>query len=252
MHLRAKNSTQIKGSIRLYFGLHFTLRNTNSSLLNNVKISTDKLRTISADLTLDVADRFRGVNLVQFTASQGVNIFSSTKNSSPNKSRAMGNPDFTKLNLEITRIQGLIGNFSLHGVIESQYALNSLLSSERFTYGDSPLFRAYKNAPVSGDSGIKEKIILRYGKPIAKTFLKAYQIYGFYGYGTAWNRWVAGDEFKRTSASELGFGVNLSLLEDIRFNMEYSYPLRKKIGINKNRPVLFFYVIKKIAQRETK
>lgn len=228
-----------------YAGLHFTLRNMASGLLNDAIVSKDKLRIISADATWDAADCFWGTNLVHFEISKGLPGFGGTENAYAYKSRSNGRPDFTKVNLEASRLQGIGGNFSLYGVIEGQYAFTPLLSSERFAYGGSSHFRAYTDAPLSGDAGIKEKIELRYGDNSPSAFLQSYQIYGFYGYGTAWNQKGSRDESKRISAPEVGGGVRFLFLKNTSFNLEYDRPLRKKTGLNKNPSTLFLNIIKK-------
>ena len=144
--------------------------------------------------------------------------------------------DFTKLNLDVSRVQGLWGNFSLFGIVEGQQAFDPLLSSERFSYGGSAYFRTYTDAPITGDSGIKEKVELRYGEVLSSGkisdhfFLSSYQAYGFYGLGTAWNKKPSFDERKRTSAPEVGGGIRLTLFKNTYANLEYTRPLKKKIG----------------------
>lgn len=227
-----------------YGGLHFTMRNVQSGLLDNTTLSKDKLRSVSADLIWDMADRFRGVNLFHFQVNKGLRGFGETRNIYESKSRTTGRSDFTKVNLEVSRLQGVWGNFSLYGIVEGQYAFNPLLSSERFIYGGSSYFRAYTDGPISGDTGVKEKIELRYGDAFLSNFLQSYQAFGFYGYGTAWNQKGTIDERKRTSAPEVGGGVRF-VIWDTSCTLEYVRPLKKYIGIVKYPSTLFFSLSKK-------
>jgi hemolysin activation/secretion protein len=232
-------------SSSLYCGLNFIIQNARSGFFGQLTATKDKLRIISADLTWDVADRWRGINLVHLEISQGLTGFGSTKNSYAYKSRQSGHPDFTRINLEASRLQMLAGNFSLYALLEGQYALSPLLSSERFSYGDSSNFKAYRDAPLSGDTGLKGKMELRYARYFESPVLQSYQVYGFYSYGTVWNKKISLDEHKRTSAPGIGAGLRLLLLKNVNFNLEYDQPLRTKIGLNKNHGMILFNISKK-------
>ena len=230
-----------------YGGFGFTARHVYSGLLNNALKSKDKLRIFNLSAKYDVADSFRGITLVHVQLNQGVDGLGSTPRDNLQSSRILGRPDFTKINLDLSRLQALWGKFSLFGLFEYQYSFDPLLSSERFSYGGSSFFRGYTNAPLSGDSGIKGRAELRYGENFSAqkggsllSVLTSYQLYGFYGAGTAWNIKPSLDEKKHITASEVGGGLRLAMWKDTQANVEYTMPLRKKINGIKNPGTLFF------------
>lgn len=232
-----------------YVGTTFAMRNVKSGVLGNAVVSKDKLRVVGFNFAWDVADKLSGINLLNMELTQGIAGLGASSNNNPHKSRVKGRYDFTKLNIDFSRLQALWGKFSLFGIVNYQLAFQPLVSAERFNYGGSSHFRGYTDAPIAGDTGIKEKIELRYGEDrslVAKNpFLSFYQLYCFYGFGTAWNKKPSNDERKQTSAPEVGGGIRLAFFKNTSFNLEAVKPLRRKVAGVKNPGSVFFSLTQK-------
>lgn len=70
--------------------------------------------------------------------------------------------DFTKLNLDVVRLQALPGGFSLMGRLSMQRASKNLDSSEKMALGGAAGVRAYPTGEASGDEGVLGQLELRY------------------------------------------------------------------------------------------
>lgn len=69
---------------------------------------------------------------------------------------------FSKMNLDIARIQNVAGNFSLYGRYSGQWANKNLDASEKFNLGGFYGVRAYPLGEGSGDNGWLAQLEMRY------------------------------------------------------------------------------------------
>lgn len=69
---------------------------------------------------------------------------------------------FNKINLDLARVQGLAGGFSLYGRFSSQSANHNLESSEGMSVDGPSGVRAYPTGEASGDEGWLTQLELRY------------------------------------------------------------------------------------------
>lgn len=70
--------------------------------------------------------------------------------------------DFSKLNLDVLRVQALPANFSLFSRFSAQWASKNLDSSESFSLGGASGIRAYPSGEGIGDEGWLVQLELRY------------------------------------------------------------------------------------------
>ena len=85
---------------------------TVTDIFKTIDYTTDRLRVARAGLTYNIVDSLRGNNLVDAQLSQGMDIFGATS-SGANRSNAVGDSSFTKINMDMSRTQPLPSNFSL-------------------------------------------------------------------------------------------------------------------------------------------
>ncbi len=101
---------------------------------------TDHIRSLRGGGTYDFTDRLRGTNLVGLHAEKGFNILGATHNPRAlDTSRYGGVGAFTKLNLDMSRLQPLWSRYSAFFILKYQYAFNVLLAGEQFSFGGSQL-----------------------------------------------------------------------------------------------------------------
>ena len=103
-----------------------------------------------------------------------------------NLTRDLADPQATKLEAEIQRLQRVTNNVNVLLAARGQIASNALLSSEEFAVGGINSGRGYDPSEITGDHGISGKVELQWNNPIAFTgqnFVESYQLFGFYDIG---------------------------------------------------------------------
>jgi hemolysin activation/secretion protein len=222
----------------------FDARNTETDVFNVINLNKDKLRVVRAGGNYDFADQWSGVNLFDAEIAHGLDIFGST-DENDNQSRTDVEPDFTKINFDITRTQPLPSGFSVFTAVSGQYAFDKLLAAEQFTLGGANFGRAYDPGELSGDHGIAGKIELRYGQGISDPLLQSYQVYGFYDVGRVWLRGAGPGENDKMSLASAGLGLRANFSQAFSSNVEVADPLTKPAanqGGHSHSPRLFFSV----------
>jgi hemolysin activation/secretion protein len=192
---------------------------------NGLELSEDRLRAIRVAAVFDMADRWRGTNVVEAELSQGLNVLDASETGSPNLSRPGGHSDFTKLTLYLARLQFLLPRWTLFAAVIGQYAFNDLLSPEEFAFGGEQFGRAYDAAEIVGDSGAALKLELRYSlmtQPRAESTL-----YGFYDIGGVWRRNPGFGVDRDESAAAAGLGIRLTFAQRFGAYVEIAKPLTR-------------------------
>ena len=205
-------------------------------------ISRDRLRVVFANIAYDFKDALGGQSLFSFGLRKGLEAFGSSEKNDGALSRADGVPDFTSLNLQISRNQYLWGPFNLYIAGTGQYAFNALLNAEEFKAGGEQFGRGYNPAEITGDDGIGAMAELQYTTPIPFPYWQSLQGYGFYDAGVIWNK---GDNSnRRRSLTSAGFGVHNRVLEHFFVDLEIAWPLTSTPDtFNDQDPRLFFQVM---------
>ena len=130
-----------------------------------------------------------GANTIDLEASKGLNIFGASQEGDANMTRSEGDPQFSKLELDVQRLQRVTGSVNLLLAGRGQWSSNALLSSEEFSIGGINSGRGYDPSEISGDQGLSGKVELQWKEPVAldKSFVESYQLFGFYDIGRVWN-----------------------------------------------------------------
>lgn len=212
----------------------------------------DRLRILRAGLAYDFVDRFRGINLIAFELSQGLDIFNestSTGNAdvdNPTLSRILGRSDFTKVTADLSRLQRLAPGLTLLAAATGQYSRTQLLSGEEFSYGGANFGRAYDSSEIAGDHGVAGKLELQFGRSADETTLiKDYQLFAFYDYGAIWriDPVINGDDHHSKTGSSMGVGVRFNVTDSISGSFEIDKPLTRDVsarGTRGDKPRAFF------------
>lgn len=173
----------------------------------------DRLTVLEARLTWDFADTAGGVNLIDGTLRQGLDIGNARVSGD---GPAVGEPDFTSAQLTLSRLQSLgEGRWSLYGELMGQYAAEVLPNSERFYLGGSTIGRGFAPGNTSGDSGYGARLELRRYFD-ASTFgdkIRAAEVYGFADYGRAYDRSSSRDGDQWEELGSVGLGARLDVTD---------------------------------------
>ena len=218
----------------------FTHRNSQTDILGT-KDSEDRLRIMKLGASYDFADRYLGVNVMNFNIHRGLNIFDATETGTENLSREKGVSDFTKLSGEFFRLQQLAPSWMLLGAVSWQYTFNKLLSSEEFGVGGSSFGRGFDPSEITGDQGLAFKLELQKAFKINKTYLRDLQLYTFFDYGSVWNRIETTTRDNREGRYSTGFGARLNVTDQISGFVELAKPMADRVAAEGNRdPRVFF------------
>lgn len=215
------------------------------------QLYTDHIRPLDLGLVYNFADRWYGANLIGVDFNQGLPILGYSSNYNPSTaqtSRPGGRGDYTKFNLQLSRLQALTGPFSLYGVFKGQWAFNPLLAAQQFTFGGSQLGRGYDVAELIGDKGLAASLEGRYDVGIGRLWVQSLQPYAFYDFGSVWNfKNIGGTPTKQTAMS-FGGGTRFYFTQYVSGNFMWAQPITKQvaalqlIGDGKG-PRMFFSVV---------
>ncbi|WP_442777351.1 ShlB/FhaC/HecB family hemolysin secretion/activation protein [Sphaerotilus montanus] len=81
--------------------------------------------------------------------------------------------DFGKINLDVARMQGLVGPFSAYARVSAQWAMGNLDSSEKYGLGGFTGVRAYPMGEATGDAGWLGQFELRWSSGATTGFVFA-------------------------------------------------------------------------------
>lgn len=242
----------------LFLSGRFVLRNTESRLYAGTpteeRLAEDRLRVLTAALSYDRTDDWDGVTLVDVTLSQGVEILRPRVTGSPGLSRANGKTDFTKVRLEVRRLQEILPDLVMLVGARGQYSFDSLLASEAFGYGGVDYGRAYDPSEITGDIGVAAKAELRYDLPLPDSLfgwdgldavLPRLQAFGYYDIGRTWVRDPINGESDSETGASTGGGLRLTLFDRLDATVEVGVPLTRPVATQDhgNRPRFFFSLV---------
>ncbi len=203
----------------------------------------DRIRAVRAGTTYEFLDTFWkvGVNSINLELSQGLNVFGATEKGDINISRTFGDPQFTKLNAEIQRLQGLTDNINLLLKARGQWANAALLSSEEFGVGGTDIGRAYDPSEIIGDEGIAGKAELQWNRPYQWDMVQDYQLFTFLDSGRVWNKDATTSATKTDTATSAGFGVRAEFMHDTNAGVSVAFPLNRDVETQGDDDPRFYF-----------
>lgn len=226
-------------AFNLFLGAAFDYRDFKEEQLDN-DVLDDRLRVLRTTVDSAFSDGLEGVNFVSLEVSQGLDILNASGAGGRLRSRADGEPDFTKVTLNAVRQQALPENFAVQIALRGQGSLDPLLSSEEFALGGSRFGRAYDFSEITGEHGLVGSVELRYGDELPLDWLPGFQLYGFYDRGAVWNDLPGGGK-DRESLSSAGGGLRFRLLDLFQGGLELAFPLTRQVRSEGDKaPRLFF------------
>jgi hemolysin activation/secretion protein len=199
----------------------------------------DQLRVLRLHGLYLSADSWGGSNSLALEASQGLDILGSSRPGASDLSRSNGRPDFTKATGIAVRLQHLLGDWYFRLAASGQIAAQPLLISEQFALGGAQFGRAYDPGEIVGDDGAAGSAELRYVGVVQNSFVRTYEIYGFYDFGMVWNI-DARNATGRQSLASTGVGVRVALEHNLNFTLEIARPLTRTVAAEAGKPVRAF------------
>lgn len=230
----------------LYGRLNFDWRDVRSE--NNLEPTRrDHIRAVRAGGRFEFLDRLLGVgvNSVDVEVSQGVGIFGASDAGDSNLSRPDGEPNFTKFNAEIQRLQRIMNGVNLFVATHGQWSDDPLLSSEEFGVGGVVYGRGYDPSEIVGDDGIAGKLELQWENPLTWSLVDSYQLYGFYDIGKVWNQDATTSSLKKQSLASTGFGIRTDFPGDAHADFMVAFPLTRDVETTGDQDARVFVSLSK-------
>lgn len=164
----------------------YEYRRVDTDLLDSA-FNRDRLHVVRAGASYDRTDRWDGINAIQFTLHKGLDVFDANEDDDPLSSRADGDAEFSKVTLDVTRVQRLPAGLSLLLTATGQYTRDPLLASEEIALGGPSYGRGFETGTVSGDNGWAGSAELRYTPNLPEYVPHGVQFYVFADRGQVWN-----------------------------------------------------------------
>lgn len=216
-------------------------RNVESQ--NNVELTRkDRIRAVRAGAQIEFLERLLGVavNTIDVSVAQGLNIFGASDQGDANMTRAAGDPQFTKANIQVQRLQRITNSVNIQFSGRGQWASNALLSSEEFGLGGINTIRGFSPSEVVGDDGIAGNIELQWKTPV-----KQLQVFGFVDSGRVWDKDPTTAAGKRNSLTSVGGGVRFDLPLDVDGEFVAAKPLNRDIQVEGDRDTQLLFSLNK-------
>lgn len=201
----------------------------------------DRIRALRANGLYQFTDSLIGLNTIDVTLSQGLNILNAREAGQANLTRDAGREDFTKFEAEITRLQRVTNNVSVLAGVIGQKSNHILLSSEEFGVGGSEYGRAYDNSEIVGEEGFAAKLELQIDDPVTVPHIQGYQLYGYYDIGRVYDPDNSEPADQRRSIAAVGAGIRFDITGNISGSAEVAVPLTRDVETNGDKTPRGFF-----------
>lgn len=217
---------------------------SNVDTRNNIENTRkDRIRALRVGARAEHLDTLfgAGLNVADLEISQGLDFLGASDEDDINKSRPAADPGFTKLNVELQRLQRLAANWNLLMGVRGQWSDGPLLSSEEFGVGGIAYGRAFDPSEIIGDEGVAGKLELQWNAPGEISFLHDNQLFGFYDAGRIWNDDAAAANQKQDTVTSAGFGLRSKIMERTNMDITVAVPLNRDVQTQEDRdPRVYF------------
>ena len=224
--IRSRNNN-LYGSVKFNF--------LNSTRTDNLGLGAteDHVRVLRGGGSWQYTDKYVGINVLTAELSKGLDVFGASDKNDANKTRALGDAQFFKGTLEMSRLQRLSDRFELFASATGQKSANNLLASEEFGVGGVAYGSAYDSSEITGEDGLAARTELR-ANNLVPTGWDLLQFYGFYDVGKVWDRDNATAKDRQRALASTGLGLRVTFSENFAGSFEYAVPLTRDVDTNNN------------------
>lgn len=174
--------------------------------------------------------------------SRGLSILGASKKGDSDLSRAAGNPEYTKITADISRLERLTNDFSLMVATKGQLSSSALLSAEEFGIGGANgIGRGYDPSELVGEDGVAGSVELRWASPYKVSWLDNYSVYGFYDIGKVWNDDATTSSQKEQSLASTGLGMRANINSATRAGFMVALPLTRDVAAEGDDDPRFYF-----------
>lgn len=201
------------------------------------RFAQDVVRTLSLGADFTLIDKAGGSNRFAARVIQGLDLLGATRDGAPDKSRAAGSSEFTRMVFDAERVQALGNGLSARLALTAQIADRALLAQEEFKLGGAAFGRAFDDSELSGDQGVAGLVELRYALPVGEAV--GVQLYGFYDHGKVWNDDPV-TQMDGVQMASVGAGLRANLEDLMSADLAVAKPLRRDVATKGDRDARFF------------
>lgn len=199
----------------------------------------DQLRVARLGATLQFADSLLGHNTVSAEVSKGLDILGASDKGDANLTRALGDPQFSKITAEISRVQRVTNNFEIFLSATGQTTRDTLLASEEFGVGGQNFGSGYDNSEITGEHGFAGRTELRLNNPVPMP-AELVQFYGFFDGGRVWDKDNIVQKDRQRSVVSTGGGVRANVNENFAATVELALPLTRRVEAQRDNNARVF------------
>lgn len=242
--LSAKVDQPIIRTRALNWGVYGLLDGRNVDTDSNIEATrTDHIRALRIGSEVDYLDTFfgAGYNTFNIELSKGLGILGASQQGDANMSRTLGDPKFSKVEMEFQRLQRLTNKANLLVGVKGQHSTDNLLSSEEFGVGGSSYGRGYDPSEIVGDDGVAGKLEVQFNNPIAWNLVDTYQLYGFLDGGRVWNGDATTSADKKISLSSTGVGIRATFPAQTQAGAYIAIPLSRDVQSMGDQDARFYF-----------
>lgn len=201
------------------------------------RFAQDVVRTLSLGADFTLLDQAGGTNRFAARIVQGLDLLGASRDGAPDKSRAAGSADFTRMTVDAERVQALGNGLSARLAFSAQIAARALLAQEEFKLGGAAFGRAFDEGELSGDQGVAGLIELRWAPDLGDAV--GVQFYGFYDQGKVWNDDPV-TQMDGVDMASVGAGLRANLDDLMSADLQVAKPLRRDVATKGDRDARFF------------
>jgi hemolysin activation/secretion protein len=163
--------------------------------------------------------------------SRGLSILGASEKGDADLSRAAGDPTYTKLTADLSRLERLSNEFSLMVSAKGQMSNAALLSAEEFGLGGANgIGRGYDPSELVGEDGLAGSLEVQWASPYSTSWMDDYTVYGFYDIGKVWNDDAITSNLDEQSLASTGVGVRANINADTRAGFMVAVPLTRDVA----------------------
>ncbi len=210
----------------LFGGVQFNMIHTGNQI-TGLTLADDRLRVLRLNGTFDHADSWNGITQINGEISRGLDIFGASNENSAELSRARGESQFMKFNVDVARLQKVFNNVNLYAAVRGQFSNDRLLSAEEFGVGGGLFGRGYDSSEITGDRGYAGKLELQYNGIANLPYLEDYQAFIFYDAGKVFQS--DGKAGPDSSIASVGGGVRFNVNDGLSGSLTVAKPLTKGV-----------------------
>lgn len=189
----------------------------------------DRYAAVRLGYSLDLRD-LDGRTFLRAVASRGIGGLEDFTT----VSRLGAEGDFTKLNLDVARVQTLSPGFYAVLRGSAQLTNDPLVSAEGIVVGGPDSVRGYSQGELLGDAGYVVSFELR--KSIVGD---QFQVVGFFDHGTAVKRFAIIEDYDRRSLTGAGFGFRIGPWKNANLRVDIGFPVTPAQSSSRLNPAVY-------------